>query len=898
MSNRVERLRIWLVGSAVFLVLVIAAFMGSARYLRRHYLAGLPGRLGINIVRETNGYTYSQSVQGRTIYRIHAAKAVEHKDGKIALHDVSIVLYGKKGDRSDRIYGDEFEYDQKAGVVRAAGLVHIDMETAKAAIGPTDNVDSSGPKVMHVTTSGLVYVQKLGVAATSENIEFEAGGITGHARGADYSSDSGLLTLRSAVNLSGVSGGRPLAITAATAEFDDRNQVAYLTQVTYEADGRKAAANQARLHRRPDGTLSRVEAQGNVAAELKGATVASDRADIVLGATSQPQTALLAGGVKYTSDRPLHQVKAQAEQATIAFDGQAKPLPQHAVFTGAVRITERTRATEAAKEPWSTRELTAARFEAAMTPGAAGRSELRDATATGNPRLTMVNGGSLASSGGAGITELSADDLTAHLIASSNAKQPPQLDTIEGRGHTLLHQVTADGIDQTSAGDSLNAKFRPRAAPNLATRSSAAVPANSQFADTLLSEVQQGHVTMVRRVPARSQAKAGGGLEAAGRVAAGDDAERAVAQRAAYDGNLDRMTLTGAVKLADSGSALWADQVVLDRKTGDVHALGAVKVNYLEGAASPVAGAARTSSGQARVAVTVGGSQRGAQAEPTHILADRAELEHATEIATFYGKPARLWQGGNQVQAPVIEFSKALKRLAARGEAVTGSTTAQVHTVLAAAVRDASGATGDVAKPGVGVGGCDAKAATRSEVGAMGTYSQMPSAVRVASGGLIYSDLLRQVDFTGGFRADTADGTIRAAFGTVYLRKTAGTAGADATVANEANGSDGSTAFSLAGSVDRMVATGHVELQKPGMKATGDRLVYTARDRAALLTGTKDALPKAVDAQGTTTGAALRFQSSCDGSGGGTVEVLGSVGQRVSTDAQISDDRKKEKGKR
>jgi lipopolysaccharide export system protein LptA len=52
-----------------------------------------------------------------------------------------------------------------------------------------------------------------------------------------------------------------------------------------------------------------------------------------------------------------------------------------------------------------------------------------------------------------------------------------------------------------------------------------------------------------------------------------------------------------------------------------------------------------------------------------------------------------------------------------------------------------------------------------------------------------------------------------------------------------------------------MVATGHVELEKPGMKATGDRLVYTASDRVALLTGTKDAPPKAVDAQGTTTGA-------------------------------------------
>ena len=247
MSNRVERLRVWLVGSAVLLMLVIAAFVGSARYLRHRLLAGLPGKLGINIVRETNGYTYCQSMEGRTVYCIHAAKAVERKDGKIALHDVSIVLYGRKGDRSDRIYGDEFEYDQKAGVVRATGLVHIDMQSAGTAGGSAKG--DAGVKRMHVTTSGLVYLQKLGVAATSENIEFEAGGIAGHAKGANYVSDSGLLMLHSAVNMSGTSAGHPLAVTAATAQFDDRNQEAFLTRATYESDGRTGAADQATLYR-------------------------------------------------------------------------------------------------------------------------------------------------------------------------------------------------------------------------------------------------------------------------------------------------------------------------------------------------------------------------------------------------------------------------------------------------------------------------------------------------------------------------------------------------------------------------------------------------------------------------------------------------------------------------
>src|ERR1039458_6264956 len=120
MRNRVERLRVWLVGSAVFLMMVIAAFIGTARYLRHRLLVDLPGKLGVNVVSDASGWTYSQSRGSQTLYTIHAAKWERHTDGKLTLHGVSILLNGTKGDRHDRIYGDEFEYDQNAGVVRAA----------------------------------------------------------------------------------------------------------------------------------------------------------------------------------------------------------------------------------------------------------------------------------------------------------------------------------------------------------------------------------------------------------------------------------------------------------------------------------------------------------------------------------------------------------------------------------------------------------------------------------------------------------------------------------------------------------------------------------------------------------------------------------------------------------
>ena len=766
MRNRVERLRIWLAGSAVFLLLVIAAFLASAHYLRHRFLKDLPAKLGANIVRDMNGFTWSQSLQGRTVYTIHAAKAVEHTDGKITMHDVSITLYGKKGDRSDHIYGDEFEYDRPAGLVRATGLVHIDLQAATAqAAGIPAKV--TGPaaeaKVMHVTTSGLVYMEKLGVAATGEDIEFQAGGLTGHARGADYSSDSGVLMLHSAVRMEGVAAGRPVVLTAAAANLDNGNQETFLTQATYSSEGRTAQAGQAMLHTRADGTLTRVEAQGNVTVAANGATVVSQQADVGMNATGQPQSAVLRGGVKYAADKPLSQVRGQSDVATIAFDGQRKPQAQHAVFTGDVRMTERTRATNAAGEPWSSRELTAGQLDAVLAPTGTGQSELKDAEATGNPKLTLVDAGSLAKGNGAGDrSELSADEMRAHMLPAVGAGESPQLDTVAARGHTVLRQMSSKGVEQVSAGDTLDAKFRPKQAAAKGRGGIAVASAGGgEMADLLVSALQQGHIAMTHRQPGKAGAKTG------------DDVSHATAARAAYDGDTQRMTLTGGVKVADAGSTLWANQVTLDKVSGDSQAVGGVKVDYVEDAA-------RNPTHDDKAVV----NGAPAVSEPTHFLADRAEMDKASDVATFHGKPVRMWRGGNQVQAPVIELDRAQKRMIARSEAATGwaggTQPAIVHTVLVRGAEDPTrdGRTVTNGAPG-STAACassadptrDGKAVTNGAPG-MGAGGQTPDVVRVASGGLVYSGILGHADFTGGFRAETVDGTIRASEGTAYMKET------------------------------------------------------------------------------------------------------------------------------
>src|SRR5271170_1858143 len=118
MRNRVERLRLWLLAGAGLLVLVLATFIESARYLRRHVVARLPTKLGLHIKSETKDVTLSHTSLGGTVYKIRAHTWDENDDETITLHDASITLYGAKQNRSDRIVGDEFQYDQNAGVMR------------------------------------------------------------------------------------------------------------------------------------------------------------------------------------------------------------------------------------------------------------------------------------------------------------------------------------------------------------------------------------------------------------------------------------------------------------------------------------------------------------------------------------------------------------------------------------------------------------------------------------------------------------------------------------------------------------------------------------------------------------------------------------------------------------
>jgi lipopolysaccharide export system protein LptA len=227
---------------------------------------------------------------------------------------------------------------------------------------------------------------------------------------------------------------------------------------------------------------------------------------------------------------------------------------ERVLLTGAVHLHERVRGSGAAG--WSERELGAGAVDLAMDTNAGGKVRLRDAKGTGDARLRLVS--PPGKTGGAQSSSLAGDALTAHFARVNGAQH---LTEVHGDGHTSLRRMSATGAVNTSSGDSLEVKFRPAAAHRAGQgRVKSGEDAGRMGGDEVASAVEQGHVVMTQQ-PVRKVGETGTPAE-----------ERATAERAAYDGDLERMTLTGNVQVSDASSVLWADRVVTEQRTGDATA--------------------------------------------------------------------------------------------------------------------------------------------------------------------------------------------------------------------------------------------------------------------------------------------------------------------------------------
>jgi lipopolysaccharide export system protein LptA len=609
MPAHLSRLRRWFASAIIVAVLLVAGTYFYARHRLQNALKQIPEKIGLEIKQSATGFSVSKSEQGRTLFTIQASKAVQFKQGGHAeLHDVEITLYGSDSSRFDRIHGTDFEYDQQSGDVAAKGEVQIDLQANPEGLL---NPDQTPPKELknpiHLETSGLVFNQKTGDAHTKERVDFSLPQGNGSAVGVNYVAKTNAFTLQSHVNV--ILGGAAVeTITAARATITkDPHQIVLDHPHLQNAD-RRCDADEAILFLRPDNTLDRVLARGDVFAKATGSQSAG---------SSQP-------------------TEVQSEQLELMMAEQHDTL-RTAVFSGHVQAQITNAQPMQGNAGRVILEFSAKRFPG---KGSSGKTLLTKVRAEDNVKL-MQHQNRASSSTSAQDLQLTASGVDFFLANKGGRLERAQT---FGAAEIAIRPTTGSGQQTVVTAGKFDARFDEsgqftsiHGAPNalIVSRNpgqpdristSRVLDATFQPGNGIQSVVQQGDVAYI------------------------DGARKAWGDRARYTPADQVLVLTGSARVADGGMTTTAATIRLNRSTGDAFAEGDVKTTYSD--LKPQPGGALLSS-----------------SSPIHVTA-RSMTVHGSSTIALYTGDARLWQDANVVEAQSIAFDRDHRSMIAGGSVV------------------------------------------------------------------------------------------------------------------------------------------------------------------------------------------------------------------------------------
>jgi lipopolysaccharide export system protein LptA len=518
-------------------------------------------------------------------------------------------------------------------------------------------------KRIRVTTSGLTFLQKLGIAATDQPLQIVYGEMRGSATGADYESDTGVLKLHSAVEMNGTQNRQAVHVRAAAAEMDRASQRATLRLAHLATDTSAASGDLMVVGLARTGGIENVHAEGHATLESKGGmTAQSPRMDAGMSSTGKLHEVLMQGGVHFANEVGA---TGNANRAVVHFDPAGNAIS--ADFEGDVQLDQVAGAAH--------RSVTAAHVLASLGNDATGHTALRGATATGSAfvRASETVAGKAGQPQTTQVTTLRASTLHA-LTAQRDGVT--YVSEITGNGSTQLVQDDGAGTVRTSSGDDLHATLTAptalakdrRDATGSKSGSATSNAAKSGPAGQVQAAVQTGHVVVTQRSPAK-------GTQPAGET-------RATATRAEFDNATGGLVLTGSPQVTSPVMQLAADRIALQQGSGEAEATGSVRGVYVAASGSSAMGDR---------------SEDKRPADPVHLLADHATISGAgaaTKLFGTTGKLARMWSSSAQIEAPVIETDRATGKLFAHAVGSGGENVHMLLPVTAAQGKSAQGATG------------------------------------------------------------------------------------------------------------------------------------------------------------------------------------------------------------
>ena len=828
--------------AGVLLVVALGVFLARGKLKNPLNLKELPKRLGVDITQDASGFTMDHAFGGHSRYRIHASKVAQYKDNHAVLHDVKIELFGEDGNRVDRIEGAEFDYDQKAGVARAAGPVEITLMrpgeapavAPKASAGaarksketPIASAEQTAERgEIHVKTSGLTFNTKTGLATTAEHVDFSMMQGSGSSMGASYDS-KGFLVLDNSVELKTSRGGEPVMVRAQHAEFERDTRLCRLHEAIADYRGGEAAAGDAKVLFRNDGSAVRLDAtNGFNMTTATGGHIAAPVGSLDFNEHNEPRHGHLAGGVRMDSTRQgkdgaeVSRMRGTAPAAELDFTAQGEL--RHAHLERGVAM-ESEQLSDASNVPLRvSRTWKSPLADVDFRDNGQGQAE---PAAIHGVQGVVVTGESQRGKAAAEPSRIAADEITGTFGPDS------VLSAMTGTGHASMEETNAAGTRQTSSGDRLDAHF---ASPDANGTAASGLGGAGQIQSAALA----GHVVLTQQPAPKPGADSPAPLQA-------------WAGHADYEGAGEWLHLTLSPRVVDGGLQMTADKIDVSRASGDAFGHGNVKATWFDsGSGAAGQSGAAHGFGSSHGDVALGGKG------PAHVVAAEAQLSRtaggADAIATFRGH-ARLWQQANSVAGPVIVLDRLKQTLVASSTDPADPVTA----VLLSA--------GGLDTARTDTGGNAARQAGNDAGKDSPAKSGTPSVITVRGGDLKYSDAERKAVMRAGalgsVKAETASATTFSNEVELVLLPPGNHAGKDGGAAQ----------------VDRMTARGHVVVTSEGRRGTGEQLVYTGETGEYVLTGTAAAPPRMTDqARGNVTGAALIFHSrddsvSIEGGGGRT----------------------------
>jgi lipopolysaccharide export system protein LptA len=693
MTLRVYRIRRWLAVIAAIFTAVVAGMYFSARMRQHSALKDVPGKISYDVKQTVDGFQFSKSDAGRTVFTIRAKSVKEFKlNGRAELHDVSITLYGRDTSRFDRIYGDDFSYDPKTGEVLAKGEVQIDLEANPAGLdSPDQSVPQDLKNPVHLKTRDLVFNRETGDASTGARADFTMPQAAGWAVGVRYAAKTETLTLDSQIHVT-LSGGESEALQAAHGTITREPREIVLDRPAMRRESGRLQADQATFFLGRENEVQRVLARGHVNLEPtaededQGAMRArADQADLRLaGKRDLLRTATLTGNV-HVERGGGQPVQGDAGSAVLDFRGRNELQKVHAA--NGVHLAQHGSGGASTKDGAAPQDfdLDAPTVDFFL---AAGR-RLDHAQTSGPSQITLAPAQPAAASGKKPTlpgqrTIITAARFEAKFEASfaPDGKESSRLTSVHGAPGAKIVSLSPGEPDRVSTSQTVDAIFLPQGG--------------------IASITQQGSFAYFDGQPAEKRTQAW-------------------ADKALYTPGDRMLVLTGRPRVTDGGMTTTANTVRIDRASNDAFADGNVKSTYNDVKLQPNGALLASSS-------------------PIHVTAATMTAHNSPAIAVYQGN-VRLWQDANVIEAPSLQFDRDRRSLVAQGTA-----TQRVTTVLVQAEKSQLGPPGSAppSAPSDGENKAKIKKPKRSPE---------LEFITLTSGRLTYSDAAREAHYEGDVRA-------------------------------------------------------------------------------------------------------------------------------------------------